>query len=108
MTRPYDPPPELEAFLGKLHKSSSLLSYGIAHVEGRDIPAVEISNLYGQKTVWGLFSVERGKFKGKLANNANTEGVTYSPMRGPCVKLEVTDEGVDYCYPNHSSSIGVS
>ena len=45
----------------------------------REVDAVLVRNLYGQKIVWGLFSVSRGKFKGGLANSGNTEDVSYTP-----------------------------
>jgi hypothetical protein len=69
---------ELEEFVKGLHPSTKLLSTGKAIVMGYTVDAVLIRNLYGQEIVWGMFSVARGKFKGKLANNANTEDVVYS------------------------------
>ena len=70
----------LEELINNLHFSSTLLSRGKAKVMDREMDAVLIRNLYGQEIVWGMFSVEKGKFKGKLANNANTEEVTYKPV----------------------------
>ena len=61
------------------HKTTTILSRGMATVLGRTVPAVETrNNIYGQTLVWGMFNVERGKFKGtRLSNNAATEGVSY-------------------------------
>ena len=72
---------ELEQFVADRHSSSTLLSKGTAAVMERNVEAVEVKNLYGQHIVWGMFSVDnrKGKFVGKLANNANTEGVVYVP-----------------------------
>lgn len=67
----------IEAFVASLHPTSSVINYGQATVMDRTVDAVLVTNLYGQEIVWGLFSVDKGKFKGKLANNANTEGVEY-------------------------------
>lgn len=71
----------LDQFIVSLHNSTTVLSKGIATIRDRDVSAVEIENLYKQKIVWGFFSVDnrKDKFVGKLANNANTEGVTYIP-----------------------------
>lgn len=68
---------QLEIFVGNLHPSTKLLSRGNATVMDREVCAAKVRNLYGQEIVWGLFSVDKGKFKGKLANSASTEGVTY-------------------------------
>ena len=70
---------ELEQFVADLHSSSTLLTKGTATIMDKDVEAVEVKNLYGQHIVWGMFSVDnrKGKFVGKLANNANTEGVSY-------------------------------
>lgn len=70
---------ELDEFVGRLHPSTTLLSRGKAVVMDREVDAVLVRNLYGQKIVWGLFSVSRGKFKGGLANSGNTEDVSYTP-----------------------------
>lgn len=64
-------------FLRGLHPSTTVLSRGFATVLGNTVEAVEVRNLYGQHIVWGEFSCNRGKFKGKLSNNAATEGVSY-------------------------------
>lgn len=74
----FDP---LEQFVVGLHSSTTVLSKGIATIRDKDVSAVEVENLYKQKIVWGFFSVDnrKDKFVGKLANNANTEGVTYIP-----------------------------
>ena len=68
---------DLNELLGKLHPSTTVLSMGTATVLGRTVDAVLVKNLYGQELVWGYFGCERGKFKGKLSQNATTEGVTY-------------------------------
>lgn len=76
---------KLKDFVSGLHPSTTVLSYGKAHqyeFPERKVDAVEVRNLYGQRIVWGCFSVEHNKsglakFKGRLANNSNTEGVTY-------------------------------
>ena len=73
---------ELKAFIDTLHPSVSIISKGNATVMGHTVEAIETSNSYNQKIIWGPFSVARGKFKGKLANNANTEEVTYEPTHG--------------------------
>lgn len=70
---------ELKVFVDNLHPSAKLVSKGKATVLDREVDAVEIINLYGQRVVWGLFSVNRGKFKGNLANSANTDDVVYKP-----------------------------
>ena len=67
----------LEQFLNNIHPSTTVISHGYATVMDNTAPAVELKNLYGQHIVWGMFSVSRGKFKGALANNANTEDVVY-------------------------------
>lgn len=71
----------LEQFIAGLHSSTTVLSKGIATIRNQDVSAVEVENLYKQKIVWGFFSVDnrKDKFIGKLANNANTECVTYIP-----------------------------
>jgi hypothetical protein len=68
---------ELKAFKDNLHPSATFLSQGKATVLGRTVDAIMIRTLYGQEIVWGHFSVDRGKLRGKLANNAATEGVDY-------------------------------
>ena len=68
----------LDEFLSGLNPCSTLLSRGTATVLGREVPAALVRNLYGQEIVWGEFSCHRGKFKGKLANNANTDEVVYA------------------------------
>lgn len=61
-----------------LHRTTTLLSIGNATVMGNIRPAYEVMNLYGQILVWGMFNVDRGKFKGtRLSNNAATEDVVY-------------------------------
>lgn len=67
----------LQKFVDNLHPSTELLSTGRAYCQGREVDAVVVRNLYGQEIIWGMFSCDRGKFKGRLANNANTDGVTY-------------------------------
>jgi len=68
----------LEEFEKSLHKTSKVLSKGTATVLGKRVPAIEVNNrIYNQVLIWGMFSVNRGKFKGALANNANTEEVEY-------------------------------
>lgn len=69
----------LNEFTQNLHKSSKLVSHGTATVLGRTVPAALVRNMYGQEIVWGEFSCNKGKFKGKLANNAATEEVVYVP-----------------------------
>ena len=54
-----------------------LLARGTATVMGNSVPAHLVLNPYGQRIVWGYFGVARGKFKGTLANDANTEGVEF-------------------------------
>lgn len=54
-----------------------VLSEGLAEVSGKTVPAIYTENLYGQRIVWGNFGHSKGKFKGFLANNANTEGVNF-------------------------------
>lgn len=68
---------KLNELLRRFHPSTTVLSRGVASVLGHDVPAVLVRNCYGQELVWGEFSCNRGKFKGKLANSANTEGVLY-------------------------------
>lgn len=68
----------VQRLINGLHPSSTVLSIGIATVAGREHDAVLLRNLYKQEIVWGRFNVERGKYKGKkLANNANTDEVSY-------------------------------
>jgi hypothetical protein len=68
----------LAKFVEGLHPSTTLLSTGKATVMGHTVAAVEVRNLYNQTIVWGVFDVDRGKYKGKrMANNANTDGVVY-------------------------------
>lgn len=67
----------LEQFISELHPSTALLSKGKATVMDHEVESVKVRNLYGQEIVWGMFSVDKGKFKGKLANSASTEGVVY-------------------------------
>ena len=69
----------LQSFIDNIHPSSTVLSYGKATVMEKTVDAVLIRNLYKQEIVWGMFGVSRGKFKGHLANSANTEGVDYEP-----------------------------
>lgn len=70
---------QVSAFAAGLHQTTTLISYGVAAVCGRNHDAVEVRNLYGQHIVWGKFNVERGKYRGKrLANNANTDEVVYT------------------------------
>ena len=69
----------MEGFKSTLHKSTRLISEGVAQVMGNVVAAIEVQNLYGQRIVWGMFSVERGKWRGRLSNNAATEGVIYTP-----------------------------
>lgn len=69
----------LDDFLSGLNPCSTLLSRGTATVLGREVPAALVRNLYGQEIVWGEFSCFKGKFKGKLANDANTDEVFYVP-----------------------------
>lgn len=75
---------EMLNFAGGLHKSTKLLAVGKAFtVDFPDnvVDAILTQNLYGQRIVWGKFSVDHRKnksmFKGRLANNANTEGVVF-------------------------------
>jgi len=68
---------ELDSFINDLHHTCEVVSRGKAVVMGNTVDAAEIKNLYGQVIVWGLFSCARGKFKGNLANNANTDEVIY-------------------------------
>ena len=70
---------DLKKFVDELHPSTKLLSIGKAFVMGNIVDAVEVKNIYNQIIVWGMFSVNRGKFRGGLANNANTEYVEYTP-----------------------------
>jgi hypothetical protein len=70
----------LEAFMTNLHQSTQLLSQGKAVVLGHEVDAVLVRNLYGQEIVWGMFSVDKGKFKGRLSNSAATEAVQYTPL----------------------------
>lgn len=72
---------ELQKFVNELHPSTKLISVGKAVVMSKEVDAVEVENLYGQFIVWGMFSVNRGKLKGALANDANTEGVDYTPEK---------------------------
>jgi hypothetical protein len=65
----------LKEFEANLHHTTKVLGYGTATVMEKTVDAIWVKNLYGQVIVWGMFSIERGKFKGKLANDANTEGV---------------------------------
>lgn len=67
----------MEEFLNNLHPSTVVLSQGTATVLGNHMPAVLVRNVYGQELVWGHFSTHRGKFKGKLSQNATTEEVEY-------------------------------
>jgi len=69
----------LDNFVKDLHSSATVLGYGRASVLEHDVPAILVRNVYGQELVWGEFSCNRGKFKGLLSNNAQTEGVTYVP-----------------------------
>jgi hypothetical protein len=71
---------DIQKFVENLHPSSKVIGFGTAIVMDKECPAVEVTNLYGQTVVWGLFSVDKGKFKGKLANNANTDSVIYTPL----------------------------
>lgn len=73
---------DLEEFKNNLHSSSSIVNNGMVMIMDHTVDAVEVRNLYGQHVVWGMFSVDnrKGKFVGKLANNANTEGVEYIPL----------------------------
>jgi hypothetical protein len=72
---------DVTTFVNGLHTSSKVLSYGKAALGDHVVDAVEVENLYGQHIVWGPFSIDnrKGKFIGKMANNANTEGVVYRP-----------------------------
>ena len=68
----------LEEFVNNLHSSSQLLSKGKAVVMEHEVDAVLVKNLYGQEVVWGVFNVDKGKFKGKrLTNDCATEKVSY-------------------------------
>ena len=68
----------LEQFLRDLHPTARVISRGEATVLDNTVPAAEVSNLYGQRIVWGVFNVDKGKFKGlRLANDANTDDVSY-------------------------------
>lgn len=73
---------ELDQFITDLHSSCAVLSRGKATIMNSTVDAVEVRNLYGQHIVWGMFSIDnrKGKFVGKLANNANTEGVIYEQI----------------------------
>ena len=72
---------QLEEFIASLHPSTTLLSHGTATVMGNKVDAVLVRNLYGQEIVWGVFNVERGKYKGKkLSNSAATEEVEYNAV----------------------------
>lgn len=71
-------PVVLGDFVQSLDHTTEILSFGKATVMEKDVDAVLVKNLYGQEIVWGHFSVSRGKFKGNLANNANTEEVVYN------------------------------
>lgn len=70
---------DAETIAKGFHRTTTVLSEGVAAVMGNTVPALETHNsIYGQTLVWGMFNVERGKFKGtRLANNASTEGVEY-------------------------------
>lgn len=71
----------LEKFIESIHPSTKLISIGIATVMGNTVDAVLVKNLYGQEIVWGIFNVDKGKYKGnRLANNASVEGVTYKEL----------------------------
>lgn len=89
---------ELDSFIKGLHPSSDIISYGKATVMDRTVDAVMVYNLYNQKIVWGLFSVDnrKGKFVGKIANDANTEGVSYSTLRFSSTPIGHTEECVEY------------
>jgi hypothetical protein len=63
-----------------LHPSTEIISKGKAVVLDHTVDAILVRNLYGQEIVWGLFGCSRGKFKGFLANNANTENVIYEGL----------------------------
>ena len=68
----------LEEFVSNLHPSATLVSRGTAEVLGHTVDAVKVRNLYGQEVVWGMFNVDKGKFRGKrLANDCATEEVHY-------------------------------
>jgi hypothetical protein len=70
----------LDEFIANLHPSTKILSRGTATVMGNKVDSVLVRNLYGQEIVWGVFNVERGKYKGKkLTNSAATEEVVYLP-----------------------------
>lgn len=72
---------QVEEIQARLHHSSTLLSIGKAEVMGNVVDAYEVRNLYGQVLVWGMFNVDRGKFKGnRLTNNAATECVKYETL----------------------------
>ena len=66
----------------EFHESTTVLSTGTAMVLGHDVPAVLVRNLYRQEIVWGNFSTQRGKFKGKESNSGATEGVRYVSCDG--------------------------
>ena len=71
---------ELEQFIINLHHTCKIINRGLATVMGNTVDAIEVKNLYNQHIVWGMFSTHREKFKGKLANNANTDDVEYIPL----------------------------
>lgn len=69
---------KLDDFVARLHPSTRVLARGIVHTDdGRSVEGVLVRNLYGQEVVWGYFGRVRGKFKGTLANSANTEGINF-------------------------------
>lgn len=68
----------LQTFLNNLHPSCTVIGLGTAEVLGNKVDAALIRSLYRQELVWGMFNVEKGKFKGtKLANSASTENVIF-------------------------------
>lgn len=67
----------MQNFIEGLHPSTIVLSHGFAIMLNNTVEAVEVRNLYGQQIVGGEFSCNCGKFKGKLSNDAATEGVSY-------------------------------
>jgi hypothetical protein len=99
----------INEFVKGLHSSSKVVGYGTVTVLGNTVDAVVVRNLYGQLIAWGGFSVERGKFKGKLANNANTEGADFrwamDPRDSPTLR-RLNRQWLDNLqYPNMSHEL---